>query len=84
MYAGNAVIANLFMRWPVLIPGAAVAGGVILAQPTEAPPPPEPAPIVAPAPAPEPTPELKLTPELVVPPKVEVPPPLPPKKKING
>ena len=78
MYAGNAVIANLFMRWPVLIPGAAVAGGVILAQPAEAPPPQEPAPIVAPAP------ELKLTPEIAVPPKVETPPPLPPKKKING
>lgn len=78
MYAGNAVIANLFMRWPALIPGAAVAGGVILAQPMEAPPPPAPAPIVAPAPEP------KLTPEFVVPPKVEVPPPLPAKKKING
>lgn len=37
MYAGNAVIVNLLMRWPALIPGAAIAGGVALAEP-EAPP----------------------------------------------
>lgn len=80
MYAGNAVIANILMRWPVLIPGAAIAGGVALAQPETPPPTPAPVVVQTPAPAPAPILELKATPEIKpVPVK-----PLPPHKKKNG
>lgn len=80
MYAGNAVIVNLLMRWPALIPGAAIAGGVALAEPEA--PPPTPAPVVVQTPAPPvPILELKVAPEIK---PVETPPPLPPKMKING
>jgi len=56
MYAGNAVIVNLLMRWPILIPVAAVAVSVTATQP--------PAPVAvqavaaAQAPAPAPVPVL--------------------------
>jgi len=54
MYAGNAVIVNLLMRWPILIPVAAVAVSVTATQP--------PAPVavqaVAATPAPAPVPVL--------------------------
>lgn len=80
MYAGNAVIANILMRWPVLIPGAVIAGGVALAEPETPPPPPPPVVVQPPAPIPAPVFELKATPEIKpVPVK-----PLPKKKKING
>jgi len=67
---GNAVVVNLLMRWPKLIPLAAAIGVTVVAQPQKEEPPPPP-PVVVTAPA-DP---------VVVP---EAPKPLPPEKKKRG
>lgn len=78
---GNAVVVNLLMRFPVLVPVAAAVGisTVALKQPEAPPPPPSPivqkvgpaAPPVAPATAPVPTPRAAPIPLEAICPPVE-------------
>ena len=73
--AGNAVVANFLMRFPVLIPVVAAVGIAVVAAPTPSPTPtPTPLAIVQPAPPPAPS-VLKMDPprpiEVVCPPVKE-------------
>jgi len=69
--AGNAVVANFLMRFPILIPVAVAAVATVAVLPA-APPPPPPAPVVvAPAPAPAPAPVVTPKPLEVLCPPIE-------------
>lgn len=61
MYTGNAVVVNLAMRFPWLIPVAAAVGIAVVAPPP-APPPPTPVVVVAPPPTPVAPPVAKVIP----------------------
>jgi hypothetical protein len=68
MYSGNAVVVNLAMRFPWLVPVVA-AVGVVVAIPKEVPPPPQPVPVVAKAtPVPVPAPIVLKPVEALCPP----------------
>lgn len=91
MYSGNAVVVNLLMRFPVLIP-AAIAVGIATVAPL-----PDPVVVIKPPvveqPVFIPTPVVKVEPPAPAPaasapemrhPPAPVPPVLPPKKKKRG